>query len=79
MYQVCAVKNHSTKSFIIKSKDGVHRLVKGTTTESELVEILNSPSIDEWETNFAEEELACLLEELDNTNYENNSAKNLRQ
>ena len=79
MYRVCAIKNHGTGSFTIESKDRICRLVKGTIAKPELMEIVNGPSIDKWETNLAKEELICLLEELDNTDYENNSAKNLHQ
>lgn len=67
MYRVRAVEDHGMGSFSIEGKDGVRRLVRGTTAEPELAEIVNGPSIDEWETNLAEEELARLSEELDST------------
>lgn len=79
MYRVCAIKDHGTGSFTIEGKDRICHLVKKTTARPELMEIVNGLLIDEWETNLAKEELICLSEELDNTDYENNSAKNLHQ
>lgn len=77
MYQVCANENHGTGSFTIENKDGICRLIKRTTAKPKLVEIVNGLLINKWETNLVKEELACLSEELDNADYENNSSKNL--
>lgn len=47
MYWVRAVEDHGTGSFTIKEKDRIYCLVKGTTTESKLIKIVNGPSIND--------------------------------
>ena len=79
MYCVRAIEDHGTGSFTIEGKDGIHRLVGGVAAEPELVEIANGPSVDEWETKSAEEELAHLADELDNADYVVGTAKDWRQ
>lgn len=69
MRRVRAVEDHGQGTLTIQGKDGVQRLVRGTETEPLDIELIDGPSVDEWETALAEEEIARLADELDGYDY----------
>ena len=79
MHRVLAVEDHGKQTLHITGKDGVKRTISGKAAESTRAEIVGGPSVDEWETAIAEDELARLAEELDGFDYEQDQGKVRRQ
>ena len=69
MRRVRAIEDHGESTLTVRGKDGISRLVQGTETRSLDIELVDGPSIDEWETAMAEEEIAKLAGELDGYDY----------
>ena len=69
MRRVRAIEDHGESTLIIQGKDGIRRLVQGTEGRSLDVDLVEGPSVDDWETTLAEEEIARLAEELDGYDY----------
>ncbi|KAF6238733.1 hypothetical protein HO173_003239 [Letharia columbiana] len=65
MRRVRAIEDHGENTLTIRSKDGVKRVVQGTEAESLNVELVDEPSVDEWRTALAEDEITRLADELD--------------
>ncbi len=71
MHRVRAVEDHHAATLTLEGKDGVKRTIRGREAEPSGVgkDIVGGPSVDEWETAIAEEELARLAEELNGIDY----------
>lgn len=79
MKRVRAVEDHGNATLTIEGKDEVKRTVTGTEVEPWDVELVNGPSVAEWEDELAEDEIAKLVEELDNYDYKADQGKVRRQ
>ena len=79
MRRVRAIEDHGENTLTIRGKDGVRRVVQGTEAEPLEVELIDGPSVDEWETAMAEDEIARLADELDGYDYNADQEKAERQ
>lgn len=77
--RVRAIEDHGESTLIVRGKDGISRLIQGTETRLLNIELVDEPSIDEWETAMAEEEIAKLADELDGYDYLADQGKAERQ
>lgn len=65
MRRVRAMEDHGQTSMTIEGKDSIKRVAHGTVAKSTDMELIDGPSLDEWETQLAEDEIDKLVEELD--------------
>lgn len=79
MRRVRAIEDHGENTLTIRGKDGIRRVVQGTEAEPLDVELIDGPSVDEWETAMAEDEIARLADELDGYDYNADQGKAERQ
>ena len=75
MKRVRAVEDHGQANMVIQGKDGIPRVAHGQAAKSLDVEVICGPSVDEWETSLAEEELEKLAEELDRYDFVSDQGK----
>lgn len=68
--RVRAVENHEHDTITIYGRDGVPRIVHGTPAKRpEEARLVENQSLDDWETELANEELAALADELDGLDF----------
>ena len=79
MKRVRAVEDHGKATLTIEGKDKAKRSVTGTEVEPLSVELVDGPSVEEWENELAEEEIARLVDELDHYDYEADQGKGQRR
>jgi hypothetical protein len=75
MKRVRAVEDHGQANMIIQGKNGIPRVAHGQAAKVLDVEVICGPSVDEWETSLAEEELERLAEELDQFDFASDQGK----
>lgn len=75
MKRVRAIEDHDQSNMIIQGKDGIFRIAHRQLIKSLDVEVINGPSIDDWEISLAEDELEKLVEELDGYNFAEDQGK----
>ncbi|KAF6238650.1 hypothetical protein HO173_003156 [Letharia columbiana] len=66
---VRAIEDHGENTITIRGKDRVKRVVQGTQAKPLDVELVDGPSVDEWEIALAEDEIARLADELEGYDY----------
>ncbi|KAI9852295.1 MAG: hypothetical protein M1838_001183 [Thelocarpon superellum] len=70
MYRVRAVENHGAGTLSIQGTNGHQRTVTAAVgEESPITELITGDQLEEFDGEMAEEELACLNEELDGYDY----------
>lgn len=79
MHRVRAIEDHGNSTLTIEGRDSIRREVSGIEALTKAVEVVGGPSVDEWETHLAEEELAHLAEEMDHADYATNQLKDQHQ
>ena len=79
MRRVRAIEDHGKGTLTVQGRDGIKRVVHGTEADSLEVDLVDGPSVDEWETALAEDEIAKLAEELDGIDYALDQGKDHRQ
>lgn len=69
MRRVKAIEDHGQGTLTIQSKDEIAWEVESTLAELLDVKLVDGPSVDDWETALAEEEITRLANKLDGYDY----------